>query len=43
MSLQTNLGPDAVSGTLYFLSTRRRRLHDTGPTEHLISSADRAR
>ena len=31
MSLHTNLGPDAVSGTLYFLSTRRRRVHDSGP------------
>ena len=34
---------DAVSGTLYSLPTRRKRLHDSSPTEHLTSSADRAR
>ena len=41
-SSHTNLGPDAVNSTLYSLSTRRRRVHDSGPT-HPISSADRAR
>ena len=29
--------------TLFSLSTRRRRMHDSGPTEHLVSSAGRAR
>ena len=29
--------------TLYSPSTRRRRVHDRGPMEHLLSSADRAR
>ena len=38
MSLHTNLRPDAVSSTLYSLSTRRRRVHDSGPTEHLLSA-----
>ena len=43
MSLPTNLGPDAVSSNLHSLSTCRRRVHDSGPTEHRMSLADRAR
>ena len=40
MSSHTKLGPDPVSSTLYSPSTRRRRLHDSGPTDHLLSPAD---
>ena len=41
MCLHTNLGPDTMSSTLYSPSSHRRRVHDSGPTVHLVSYAGR--
>ena len=38
-----HLGPSAVSGAVCSLATRRRRQHECVQTEHLTSSAERAR